>query len=568
MTYFELPEDIDSRQYAEKLNSLMDNWENETVEFKEAKSSYDTDKIGRYFSALSNEANLKQLQCGWLVFGVSEDNEKHLVGTHYKEGDRTLLEKFKGEISKGVTGNASFDDIIELSLVAEGKTFRVLMFRIPAAATGIPTEWKGRAYGRSGDTTVPLPQDKIDRIRTQERDDWSRQVISDSDVSCLDQDAINIAREKYKKKLREEVSGNEVDQLSDEELLSKMALIKNGKLTNAALLLLGKPECTNLFAASPKIMWRLYDSRNDVKDYAIFDIPFINVIDKVLGKVRILNYQYMPNMKTLFPETVPQYDSWLLRELLNNCIAHSNYRLGGRIYLNEFEDKITITNPGSFIPKSIDAVLEPGFSPPFYRNQLLADAMVKFDMIDTASMGISRVFRIQRDRYFPLPDYNLKTNQVDVAIYGKILNETYMHILFNRPDLEFRAVFLMDQLQKGNKLPKEAIDYLRKNKLIEGKGKNLFFASGVARDMEKEAQYIKNKGFNDKYYKDFIIKYLKEFGKAQKRDLRNLLWDKLPDILSDSQKEMKIQTLLRSLKNEGIIRRDSENRQSANWVLS
>lgn len=276
----------------------------------------------------------------------------------------------------------------------------------------------------------------------------------------------------------------------------------------------------------------------------------------------------MPNMKTLFPETVPQYDSWLLRELLNNCIAHSNYRLGGRIYLNEFEDKITITNPGTFIPKSIEAVLEPGFSPPFYRNQLIADAMVKFDMIDTASMGISRVFRIQRDRYFPLPDYDLgKLNQVDVAIYGKILNESYMHILFNRPDLEFRAVFLMDQLQKGNKLPKEAIAYLRKNKLIEGKGKNLFFASGVSHDMEKEAQYIKNKGFDDRYYKDLIVEYLNKFGKAQKKELRDLLWDKLPGILSDAQKERKILTLLTSLKNAGVIHRDSENKQTSNWIL-
>lgn len=280
MTYFELPEDNTLRPYAEKLNSLMDNWENETVEFKEAKSSYDTDKIGRYFSALSNEANLQQVQCGWLVFGVSEDKAKRLVGTHYKEGDRTLLEKFKGEISKGITENGTFDDIIELHLDAEGRTFRVLMFRIPAAAIGIPTEWRGKAYGRSGEATIPLTQDKIDRIRTQERDDWSRQVLFDSDISCLDMDAIKIAREKFKKRLREEVARNEVDQLSDEELLTKMALIKKGKLTNAALLLLGKPEYTNLFSSSPKIMWRLYDSRNEVKDYAIFDIPFINQRDK------------------------------------------------------------------------------------------------------------------------------------------------------------------------------------------------------------------------------------------------------------------------------------------------
>lgn len=95
MKYFDSLKDSSLLFYAEKLDDLMENWENEIVEFKEAKSSYDTDKIGRYFSAISNEANLRQQQCGWLVFGVSEKHNRHLVGTHYKQGDRSLLENFK-----------------------------------------------------------------------------------------------------------------------------------------------------------------------------------------------------------------------------------------------------------------------------------------------------------------------------------------------------------------------------------------------------------------------------------------------------------------------------------------
>ena len=88
MKYFDSLKDESQLFYAEKLDNLMKNWENEIVEFKEAKSSYDFDKIGRYFSALSNEANLRQQQCGWLVFGVSETHDRHLVGTHYKDSGR------------------------------------------------------------------------------------------------------------------------------------------------------------------------------------------------------------------------------------------------------------------------------------------------------------------------------------------------------------------------------------------------------------------------------------------------------------------------------------------------
>ena len=143
-------------------------------------------------------------------------------------------------------------------------------------------------------------------------------------------------------------------------------------------------------------MWRLYGADGSDKDYEIFKIPFINVVDKVFSKVRNLTYRYMPNQLTLFPMETEQYNSWLIRELLNNCIAHTNYQLGGRIYVNEFEDKIKFTNPGDFIPQKIENVLEVSYNPPFYRNQLLAESMVVFHMIDTATLGIRRAFNIQK----------------------------------------------------------------------------------------------------------------------------------------------------------------------------
>lgn len=569
MFFFDIPNETNLKPYAEKLQDLMENWENEVVEFKEAKSSYDTDKIGRYVSALSNEANLKRIQNGWLVFGVSETKDRHLVGTHYKEGPRLLLEKFKGEISKGTTGELTFSEIIELNLTAEGTVYRVLMFKVPAAATGIPTEWRGRAYARAGETTVPLQQDKIDLIRAQERYDWSRQIIPDSDISCLDPQAVHIAREKFKERLDDDIAAKEVDALSDEEFLTKAKLVMDGRLTNAALLLLGKEEKDYLFAVAPKLMWRLYGSNGDVRDYKIFSVPFITVVDKVFEQIRNLNYRYMPDQTTLFPQEVQQYDTWLLRELLNNCIAHSNYRLGGRIYVNESEDEIMISNPGEFIPKSIETVLQPEYNPPYYLNQLLAEVMMKFHMIDTSAMGIRRIYRIQQERYFPLPDYDFSIfNQVNVTVYGKILNDAYMHILFNRPDLDLQTVFLLDQVQKGKRLSKEAVAYLRKMKLVEGRATNLFLSSTVARAAEQEAQYIRNKGFDDQYYKDLIVQYLKEYGKAQKKDFRELLFDKLPDALSDQQKEYKLGNLLSSMKKQGVIQRDSTSLRNSSWILS
>ena len=61
------------------LARLIENWEDETVEFKEASNDFDTDKIGRYVSALSNEANLADIESGWLVFGVKKRRDRLLV---------------------------------------------------------------------------------------------------------------------------------------------------------------------------------------------------------------------------------------------------------------------------------------------------------------------------------------------------------------------------------------------------------------------------------------------------------------------------------------------------------
>lgn len=91
-------------------------------------------------------------------------------------------------------------DVIELKPIVNGREYRVLMFKIPAAAVGIPTEWKNKYYARSGDSLVYLPQAKIDIIRHQNRQDWSRQIIQESSIDFLDKNAIAFARQKYKEK--------------------------------------------------------------------------------------------------------------------------------------------------------------------------------------------------------------------------------------------------------------------------------------------------------------------------------------------------------------------------------
>lgn len=565
MPVAKMEQDPNKSALSETLARLLESHENELVEFKEAKSSFDSHKLGQYFSALSNEANLKNKQYGWLIFGVT-DKEHRVVGTSYK--DAISLEKLKQEIAVHTTGSITFMDIFELYPQIDGQTKRVVMFKIPAAVTAIPTGWKNRYYGRNGESLSELSQEEIDRIRGQKREDWSKQIVAGAGLQHLDKDAITLARINYKKTTNKPHIAEEVDSMSDGEFLTKLKLIIDGQITNAAMLLLGNADYDHYMDVAPKVMWRLYDSKGNDKDYAIFSIPFLMVVDKVYGKIRNLTYRYMPNRMTLFPEETQQYDTWMFRELLNNGIAHQDYTIGGRIYVNEFEDKIKITNPGSFLPGDIQPVLVPSYSPPYYRNPLLAQAMASLAMIDTASMGIRKVFKIQREKYFPMPDYDLsRQGEVAVVVYGKVLNENYTRILFQNPDFDLDTVFLIDRVQKNAPISKEQIKCLRKLGVVEGKAPHVYLSASLAKAMDEQATYIKNKAFDDQYYKDMIQNYLQTFKKGKKKDFTKVLFEKLPNVLDDKQKENKVRNLLTSMKREGIIRLDAENKQIANWVL-
>lgn len=521
----------------EILIELLKNPENEYIEFKAAKNNFEIDKLGKYFSAISNEATLKDKQYGWIIFGV-DDKTHNVVGTNYCLNNN--FNNIKKQISDNTTDNVSFLEIY--SILFRDK--RIIMFQVPAAV-GTPINWKGYPYGRTGESLVALDSRKIEQIKATANYDWTRKIIEKATINNLDKKAISVAREQFKVKNRGKDIANEIDKLSDIEFLNKAKVTINGKITKTAMLLLGKNEDDYLIDDyTPKITWKLCDE-NNVVDYEHFSIPFILNVEKVREKIRNLRYRYMVGENTLFPNEVDQYDNFTLRELINNCIVHQDYRVNGPVNVMEYKDRLIISNQGYFIPKSVENVLKDGFSSPYYRNPFLATAMVNLNMIDTVGSGIRRVFNNQKNKYFPMPDYDLsEPNSVKVTLYGKIIDENYTKLLFEKTDLNIEKVLLLDRVQKGYNITKEQSDYLKKDNLIEGRFPNVYISKGISKIVNDKVSYTKKSGFNDKYYKDLVLKYLKDFDNITKKDLDELLMDKLPDSLNLEQKKRKIKYLV------------------------
>jgi ATP-dependent DNA helicase RecG len=266
------------QQLIEKLGQFRRSpTETEWLEFKEAKNNFDSEDMGKYFSALSNEANLKGIHSAWLVFGVKDKPPRAIVGTNYRN-DPVKLNALKHEISQHTNG-LSFQEIYELNL-QEG---RVLIFQIPAAPAGMPTSWKGHYYGRNGESIGALSIHELETIRQQIQGiDWSAQICPDATVADLDLEALRVAREKFRKKYSVNRVTEEIERCDLITFLDKAKLTKNGHITRTALLLLGKSESSHYLNPHPaQISWKL---ETEESAYAHFGPPFLLSVEDVFTK--------------------------------------------------------------------------------------------------------------------------------------------------------------------------------------------------------------------------------------------------------------------------------------------
>ncbi|WP_281784097.1 RNA-binding domain-containing protein [Sinimarinibacterium flocculans] len=542
------------------LNDLIARWEGEVVEFKRAGHDYSTDKIGQYFSALANEANLRGLSCAWLVFGI-DNKQRAVVGTDYRpEADR--LQSLKHQISDGTQPSVTLRNIHELHH-ANG---RVLLFEIPAAPRGMPIAWKGHYYSRSGESLDALGVDKLDEIREQTMStDWSAQPLPGVALSVLDDAALAKAREAFAKKHANSLASGEVLNWPLETFLNRCKLAKDGQLVRAAVLLLGKAESSHLLSPHPaQLTWRL---EGPERAYEHFGPPFLLSTSALYQKIRNVQIRILPEDQLVAVE-VAKYDQRIVLEALHNCIAHQDYARSGRIVVTEWPDRLVLENEGSFFEGQPADYIDGTRTPRRYRNPQLAQAMVELNMIDTMGYGIHTIHREQARRYFPMPDYDLSEPQaVRLTIHGRVVDPAYSRLLIQKTDLPLADILALDRIQKKLPVPDEAVARLRRAGLIEGRKPNLHVSASVAKATASLADYIRTRAQDDEFYAKLITDYLGKSGEATRAEINRLLLSKLSEALTDEQKDNKVANLLTNLRRRGQIR-NAGTRGQPRWTLA
>lgn len=531
--------------------------ENEWVEFKSG-NAITNERLGMYISAISNAACIHNKPFGYLVFGI-DDN------THAVEGTKFRFQKRK-------EGNSELEIWIRRLLIpsikfeffpCSYKDLYLEVFKIPAAV-GEPAHFQKIPYIRFGSSLTDLrnyPQ-YIKAIYNSQ-DDWSAKVIENATIDDLDKDAISLAREKFKEKMVGKPFFDDIDRWSDETFLDKAKITINGQITNTAIILLGKTESAHYILPSvAQITWKL---DTEEKAYEHFEIPLLISVNDILKQIRNVKYKFFPSNQLIAVE-VQKYDPEVILEALNNCIAHQDYSYNSRIVLTEQTGKLIFSNAGSFFEGSAEDYTTGNRTPKKYRNRWLADAMVTLKMIDSMGYGIHKMYKSQMQRFFPLPDYSKSTRiEVVLEIYGHTIDENYSKLLIEKKDdIDLTDAVLLDKVQKSLPINDKAAQRLKQKGFIEGRKPNYFISAQIAKITDKKAQYTRNRGLNTELLKSFILKHIDIHGSATRKELEDLLLDKMPDYMDEKQRRKKLDNILQDMKKDLI--NNIGTRCNSKWV--
>ena len=545
---------------------LVENYpkEDEKCDWKEMKNlknsfnGHEGEDVMSYVSGIAN------MEGGVLVIGVV-DQTMDIVGTDLSQFNldtSSAVYRIKENCTNVSSEGLNIDEYIT------SDTHKVVwVIHIPKHLPRKPVYAHKKAWQRIKDNLVLLTPEREAAILSEGllQQDWTATILPDASIDDLDPAAILRAREKYKEVHPKKEK--EVDAWDDKTFLNKAHITIKDKITIASIILLGREESEHyLLPAVCKVRWSLKNEKSENLDFKVFSIPMILAIEDIGRQIRNTSYEFTIS-GNIFPEKMLRYDEFTLREPLNNAIAHQDYDKGARIEVIEYEnDHLVFRNHGEFLPESVEKVVLDDSPESIYRNPFLVEAMRNVHMVDTEGGGIKKLYEQQKKRFFPMPEYDTSNGKVTVGIEGKVIDEQFARILVSVPELSMSDLILLDKVQKQKRLTDEEVKYLRKKKFIEGRKNNPFLSKNITRstgNVGLKSTYVKNKSFDDEYFRRLIVQYIQKFGSASRAEIVMLLKEKLSDALTDTQKENKITNLLSYLRIHNVIKTNGKKR----WVL-
>lgn len=371
--------------------------ENQNLEFKEAKTQYDTEKLYKYCVAIANEGG------GFLVMGVTDKKPRKVVGTSAFENIVDMAAKLFTAIGFRVD--------IEEVMHPDG---RVLVFSIPSRPKGTAYHHKGAYLMRSGEELVPMSEDQLRKIFAEGQPSW---LDASALINLSAQDIVQLLdTQSFFDLLKLPYPSNQesvIARLTEERLIRATAT--GFVISNLAALLLAK-KLQSFPSISRKAM-RLVVYDGDSKMQTKLDITgdkgyangFQGLVQYVMSQLP--QNEVIENAIRKDTKLVPEI---IIRELIANALIHQDFELSGTSPMVEiYANRVEISNPGEPIVP-VDRFID-GYQS---RNERLADLMRRFGICEEKSSGIDRVIEAAEILQLPAPEFLVSFRRTVVIIHG------------------------------------------------------------------------------------------------------------------------------------------------------
>ena len=492
-----------------------------------------------YIVAFANEGG------GMLVLGMADKMPHDVVGSDFGEEKLGALED-ETYVRLGI--RVKMEELYE-------NNKRVLIVHIPGRPVGKMLKFEGVPLMRVGESLRNMSDEEMFAILSEQEPDFSAKICEGITIADLDEIALRTMKEKYARKQ----NNTGFLQLSNEQVLSDLNLLRNGTLNYAALILLGTKEILQERLPQCKTVWEFRNSDSQIHHDArtIVETPLYIAIDEIWHLINqpTLNKK-RPVQAGAYIFDLYDFNEAVIREAVLNAIAHRDYTITSEVVIRQYPNKIIINNPGGF-PKgvTIDNILTVSSTP---RSRIMTEILEKTGLVERSGQGVDKIYSITLSEGKPEPDYTKSDMfQVSLCLETEIIDKAF-HIFLNQhqnsdkePKLGVEQIITLSKIRDSHfqKLNPEIVSQLENVGLIQK-------VSGHTNryTLSEEYHHLLNESL--KIGKRYIVKEVEQILLALQGN--QLKMGELEEVLKDSLTRNQIKYLTGKLFEDKILHKDGK----------
>ena len=336
----------------------------------------------------------------------------------------------------------------------------------------------------SGFTKRNVDWDEIAMENDRQAYQWETQTALKISRNDFDKDKIKSFRADMQASQR---ISDFVKSKSNDELLDYYFFAKGEFLTNLGILWIGKREHRAELMYSPSIQFIKYDELERKVRKLVWDDYSLNTKEMLVSIWQSIPefQEYLEFPDGIFRRNIYHYDESVVRELIVNALVHRPYTTRGDIFINLYNDRLEIHNPG---------LLPLGVSPnnilhtSIQRNPHLSKVFYDLMLMEKEGSGYDLIYQNLLSAGKELPEIIERDDRVVVVIKKKIINSEIVNDIdriVSKYQLKTKEIIIIGLILQFNslslneisKLINQKIDIIKKDWLKGLIENNLIFKS-------------------------------------------------------------------------------------------